>query len=215
MRTKYLEIVANVLVVFSGVMVSATVAFYLTADKTPKEDFEAVYSGVETAVVKSLTAGVAPELKTIKLYYEASTGKNPESIESKSGFRRMLVTLHLNAASGKIKELKQEEYSNWLASIRKVIEQYETSTPYQDLDPVERTIFEDISALNENPKIEQKLRQLASVEMARFKELEEAKSEARWSLIFGIAGVVGALISIMIAIWQAIRRPNNAISADS
>lgn len=207
------EIVINVLIVAIGVLISAIVSFYLTGQKTSsivKEDFSSVYSEVEAAFVKNLKEGVDPELKNIKLYYEASSGESPESIESKSGFRKMLILLHFNMASGRIKEIKEEKYSTWLASIRNVIEQYETLTPYQDLDPVVRSIFQDISGLNENPKIEHKLRQLASVEMARFQELEATKSEARWSLIFGIASVVGALISIIIAIAQAISK--NAIN---
>ena len=186
-----------------GAAMAASFAFLLTK---PDPKSATIYDNFEVAVINVLEDGTQPDFKMLQLLYEAAAGKNVNAEDFKSGVRKALVRLHYNIASGETTKVPAEKIKDWLVLIRKNIEEYESSLPYQDLHPVERGLFQDIDALNDKPEIETKLRQLASVELARFEELESAKSEARWSLIFGFAGVVGALISIILAVWQAGQR---------
>jgi len=108
-------------------------------------------------------------------------------------------------------ELTPEQRKSWGTNIKNVIEKLDEVSPFQRLHPIEASLFQDISALNENPELDRKLKQLSNLVQARFEELEEAKSEARWSLIFGIAGVVGAIVSIVLSV----RRPRECLKISS
>jgi hypothetical protein len=148
-------------------------------------------------------------LASLGLLYEAATSIPNEALEFRSGFREALLKIHLKLVSGELSGAKGEERVKWLSSFKEPIAKYDEKSPYHGLHPVEGGLFRDLSSFNTDPKVEEKLKQLANVVKARFEELETAKREARWSLIFGIAGVVGAVISILMSLFQAARRANN------
>ncbi|MFW1508584.1 hypothetical protein ACEWAC_23005 [Vibrio parahaemolyticus] len=210
MKQQYTELVISVGSIVAGFIGTALSVYFYTVNPKEIDRFEATYNHFESAVVKTMNNNASLDINSLNLYYEAATNKSLDSLDFKPAMRKALVKLHFNIASGKFPELSEESYAGWLQQIRKNIDEFEEIAPYEGLHPIERSLFLDISLLNDKPEVESKLRQLASVELARFEELESAKTEARWSLIFGIAGVVGAIISIIIAVWQIIRKPHTA-----
>ena len=210
MKQKYTELIISVGSVIAGIIGAAMSVYFYTVEPKEIDRFEATYSKFESAVINTMEKNAPLDVDSLNLYYEAAANKGFESLDFKPTMRKALVRLHFNIASGKVPEINEESYASWLQQIRKNIDEFEETAPYEGLHPIERSLFLDISLLNDKPEVEAKLRQLASVELARFEELESAKTEARWSLIFGIAGVVGAIISIFIAVWQIVRKPNTA-----
>lgn len=194
-------------------ILAGIISYYFTAP-ADKELKQKIISQYERAVIQVLKDGNTADIGSLKLLYEAVTKRKKESLEFQTGFREALIKINFDIASGNYEQQDPEKRKQWNGILKEALNKYDEKSPYHGLHPVEGAIFQDLSNLNSDPNVEKKLHQLASVERARFEELEKTKKEARWSLIFGIAGVVGAITSIILSLIQTIRRPNNSINSD-
>ncbi|MGF1845266.1 hypothetical protein L4C39_19150 [Vibrio clamense] len=187
-------------------MLSAVIAgFSLTSLDSSKPKIVDSYPDFEKAVTYLLKGGEQFEIKDVSLILEAI--QPPSDVnQHKLILRNYLLKLNYKILSDTSNLIVQDsEKILWSSKVQDVISKLDENSPYQNLDPLEASIFQDIAALTDNVEIERKLKQLSGLVQVRFEELEQSKLEARWSLIFGIAGVVVGLVSIMLGIFPLFR----------
>ena len=206
-RKASLEIIPVVLAMIT-VVLSSTIF-----EKTKIKEID-IHPEFKSAIFQVLNDKSQIQISEAVLILDALLPKTAEGLNKSSSLRPELVKLHYSIVSGESDtELTPEQRKSWGDNVKELISKLDEVAPFQRLHPIEASIFQDISALNKNPELDRKLTQLSNLVQARFEELEETK--ARWSLIFGIAGVVGAIVSIFISVFQSTRKPNNAINSDN
>jgi hypothetical protein len=199
-----------VVLAMTAVVLSSTIF-----EKTKTKEIN-IHPEFKSAIFQVLNDKSQIQISEAVLILDALLPKTVEGLNTNSSLRPELVKLHYGIVSGKSDtELTPEQRKSWGDNVKELISKLDEVAPFQRLHPIEASIFQDISALNKNPELDRKLTQLSNLVQARFEELEETKTEARWSLIFGIAGVVGAIVSIFISVFQSTRKPNNAINSDN
>ncbi|MGL0927207.1 hypothetical protein XM79_c11609 [Vibrio vulnificus] len=187
-------VLTAVLASFSGLLVEKELS--KTVDK---------YPAFETAVIQSLNNSSTLNLGQATLLFEAVHPAG-EIVNHQLTLRNYLVRLNYQLMLNKTEpSVEQANLVSFTEKIQAIISNLEEVRPYQELAPIEASIFQDISALTDDEEIERKLRQLSSIFQVRFEELEQSKIEARWSLIFGIAGLVAGVVSILLSVFPVTR----------
>jgi hypothetical protein len=197
-----------VIAVFLTMVVITSIFF-----KVSKPSSKDIYPEFKSAIIQVLADNSKIDIDESLLILDALSATQSENLSSNNSLRSYLVKIHYDIVSSKDDaKQKAETRKLWGDNLKEIIAKIDEVSPFQRLHPIEASIFQDISALNEKPELDRKLRQLSNLVQARFEELEESKTEARWSLIFGIAGVVGAIVSIFISVFQSFRKPNKQIN---
>ncbi|GAB7227434.1 hypothetical protein VrSk94_11160 [Vibrio rotiferianus] len=190
---------------FAGILTAALASFSgLLVEKELSKTVDK-YPAFEAAVIQSLNNSSSLNLGQATLLFEAvhPTG---EIVNHQFTLRSYLVRLNYQLMLNKTEpSVEQENLVNFTEKVQAIISNLEEVRPYQELAPIEASIFQDISALTDDEEIERKLRQLSSIFQVRFEELEQSKAEARWSLIFGIAGLVAGVVSILLSVFPVTR----------
>lgn len=147
--------------------------------------------------------------KNAELLYEATTGINRENPNFTNNLRDALVELNLLLTKNELPDsIISRVRMNWAEQVRELIKELEEVSPYQALPTVERRIFNELNDKLESTSVKENINELAALVLARAEELEETRTQARWSLIFAIAGLVGTVVSITISVFQMRQRIN-------
>ena len=192
--------------IFAGLL--TIVGAYFSSEITEREVSKSSdkYPAFEAVMVQVLKNSDVLSLDKASLLFEAIHSSD-EVVNHQVTLRNYLVRLNYQITLDRSKlEVEEARLTEFNTQIRKIISNLEEVSPYQGLAPIEASLFQDISALTDDDEVERKLRQLSSVFKVRFEELEQSKTEARWSLIFGIAGLVVGVVSVLLSVFPLTRQ---------
>jgi|APSaa5957512535_1039671.scaffolds.fasta_scaffold16147_4 hypothetical protein len=187
----------------------ALVAYYsqsrkirkLRQNEKSKEFFKVLMSGLKSETISTLDDVINLHIGIIKNITEKTYNK---SLLSKT-LREFLVLLTSKNKEYLDNNTNNEKILEWKEKITEFIKKNDEESPYSDLPPIEKSIFEDLLAFSENKdsrSITRKISELSNMIKIRNDELKKSQSRNNTSITLATLGAILTVIFGIIAVTK-------------